>query len=89
MAALTEPTADNTYVIPGLGKVWIFTSAVDDNDTFACPMAHPRFAQFVPTGATPAYTSVAVGALGGSTVELTINLSASVAGALIVYGTGI
>lgn len=88
MAVLDHPTADNTFTIPGVGKAFIFTSTVNDADTFACPMAHPRFAQFISTGIATA-SSVGIGTLGGSTVTLTINLGASVAGGvLLVYGTG-
>lgn len=89
MAALAHPTADNTFTIPGVGKVFVFTDAVDDGDTFACPMAHPRAAIFAPSGSTPITTSVEIGALGSSTVELTLQLGASSTGALIVLGTGI
>lgn len=87
MAVQDHPTADNTYVIPGLGKAFIFSS-VADGDTFACSMAHPRFAVFLASGSTPISQSVEIGALGGSTVELTFQLSATSAGVLLVFGTG-
>lgn len=89
MAALTHPTGDNTYAIPGVGKMFIFTDAVNDGDTFAVPMAHPRAAVFMPSGSTPITQSVEIGALGGATVTLTIQLGASSTGALLVFGTGI
>jgi hypothetical protein len=88
MAVQDHPTADNTFTIPGLGKAYVFAS-VADGDTFPVPMAHPRFAAFIPNQSSPVYSSVEIGALGGSTVELTFQMSTSSGGALLVFGTGI
>jgi hypothetical protein len=88
MAVQEHPTADNTFTIPGVGKLYVFAS-VADGDTFSCPMAHPRAAVFMPSGSSPITTSVEIGALGSSSVTLTFQLGATSAGALLVIGTGI
>lgn len=88
MAVQDHPTADNTFTVPGLGKVFIFAS-VADGDTFPVPMAHPRAAHFMPNQSSPVYSSVEIGALGGSTVELTFQMSTTSGGSLLVIGSGI
>lgn len=88
MAVQAHPTADNTFTIPGLGKFYLFAS-VADGDTFVCPMAHPRAAFFMANQSSPVYSAVEIGALGGSSVTLTFQMSTTSGGGLLVIGTGI
>jgi hypothetical protein len=83
------PAAENVRVVSGIGQMFRFTTAVDDGDTFAVPMAHPIAAIFMPDGSTPITQSVEIGDLGSATVTLTIQLGASSTGSLLVFGTGI
>lgn len=91
MAALTAPTAasDNSGSTARLVQKFFYFSSVADNDTFACPMANVKIAQFIPSGATPAKTSVEIGASSSGVTSLTINTDATVAGWLLVWGTGV